>query len=647
MNKNLFPPLVFALIMGLTLLTLPAIAVAPLIYLIPLILGWNLTIIIRKLKNLPAPYPSVPTLTSYFLIGALTQFLLLGFFSFLGNYAANKTVIIQFSLTLTYLLISIIAFILAFFRKDQNQSTFHLSLGELFLVPLLIFFSAIYFFIWKGNTTEPGIVNWDILHQTVLINHLVAGNFNFLSSSVSDTFTFNGYLPLIHSLFAVPIILFKTTALPLYWWAEFIYYLISVATSYWLAKKLISLPMSGIIGAILGAFIFESNVAYTNLFLLPQTLTATVGVILLTKFAISQRPKLSLSFLLSSLTLVLTHSVIGLAYFFGLSIILATKQIDRFTKNQRIKILVLFISLILPFACALLGLNHLFILPGRLEAKDFVYSTVQKLSFFYQWYGLFPPMFLPIGFFYFLRKQFNKSFSLLIVTLFFASLSIFPFSYSLKFFTLEHYFLNTLLAGGTAFVLSKITLRPFRYLFLIIVAIALFTIFLQNILTHLQSSFNGRTNSYISPQDFETATFLTKNYDPNKTFLISDPTTQATLEATTGINTQGGAFPRPDTVDILDPLQNESSPEIFYYNLLKIHDTLPHENLRTKTLFVLSGRYFAWQEFPEEQKKNYFYQVWTSQKIWKRDEPLIKRLSQSPYFRLVFRNNEDAILELQ
>ncbi len=119
------------------------------------------------------------------------------------------------------------------------------------------------------------------------------------------------------------------------------------------------------------------------------------------------------------------------------------------------------------------------------------------------------------------------------------------------------------------------------------------------------------------------------------------------FEALAGVNSQGGAFPRKDTVELLDSVSKKASPEIIYKTLKKVHDTLPNQNERDVTLAVFGGRYFNWQRFSWECKISYACQSWLPQKIKFIDKVFIKNISDNNYFKAIYVDPENVIFELR
>lgn len=79
-----------------------------------------------------------------------------------------------------------------------------------------------------------------------------------------------------------------------------------------------------------------------------------------------------------------------------------------------------------------------------------------------------------------------------------------------------------------------------------------------------------------------------------------------------------------------------------------VHDELPFERAADRrTLVVLSARYFAWLDMPSERRESFYYNVWQPLRLSSADKSRIAEYAASPRFRLLYDNDELAILELQ
>lgn len=78
--------------------------------------------------------------------------------------------------------------------------------------------------------------------------------------------------------------------------------------------------------------------------------------------------------------------------------------------------------------------------------------------------------------------------------------------------------------------------------------------------------------------------------------------------------------------------------------LLSINDKL--ENTPKKRLFIVGGRYFAWQNLTPEEKASSFFNIWSPRLMTSSDKIYVDFLSQSPQFKLLYKNDQIAVFEI-
>jgi len=510
------------------------------------------------------------------------------------------------------------------------------DLSILFLISFIIFFGF-----YRQLTPPPYLTNWDLLHHTVLIKQLLQGNFNILLTSMSDTFTINSYTPLFHMIMALPIAIFKINILRFFWFAEFLYFLFTSFTAYYIGKKLIDSPYGGFITALVSLLFFEATAAYTTLFLLPLTLSGSLAALFLTYFITNKNISV-IKAVISGFIVFALHYMIGGVYITILFYIFIKKRFFS-EKSDLFFLICSFIFMLICFLSNLFG-QKISIL-SRPDAQYFAYSLHAIKALLWQWYGMLPIILLPLGLVIYLK---DHKFGKIITTIFFfvTSLILFPVSYSLKLFAINHYLVSLIIAIGIINLLSLFNNKITKFILFILIFTAFLSVFVANVNQHLSLSYNGKQNSYISDSDFKTAKWIDNYYIGKKVFLISDPTTQGVLEALSTINTQGGAFPRAETVQLLDSIKNESDPKKILNVFKKINDTIPSQNSRDVTLFVLGGKYFDWQKSDWGCKISYACQSWLPLKIKPSDKRFTKIITDSILLKLVYQDQENTILEL-
>lgn len=616
-----------------------SMSAAMLVFLLPVYVGNSL----HNNNNL-----SVKLVVVDFLRGSAMLFTLFTLFSLTRQLLFNNLISLQLFVSCflgVFTFINIIK-IARNFRIDvySKKNLFHKDI--LVLIFLIIVSSVVFLGIFRAGTPYPYVTNWDAFHHTTLTNNLAMGKFSFLLSEISDTFTFNSYLPLYHVLIAVPHILTNSDVLSMFWFLDYFHFLITVVISYWAGKKIFKSSLAGLITGLLAVFVFESNVVYAGFFFIPQTVAAVLSAYFIVHKISKDSDSLSnFEIILSSLVICAFHFIIGAVYVLTYVIVKILGLVNQKIDNSIFRLAIVTTMIVFSIAALYLGFHAQLTLSLRNDAVDFIFTGGEKISFFYQWYGILPLALIPLGIIYFIKHRFRQNYLFLSVTFFLLGLSLMPFSYGLKFFAIGRYFFNILLAGGIYFFARNIKSPWFKNILGLFLVAGFLPVFIVNSLNFLQSSFHNNIYSFVSPLDFEAIKWVQNNYNSKNTFLISDPQTQNIFEAGTLINTQGGAFPNNDTVKLLDSINNETDTHKTYTTLLQIRDNLDNSN-KEHILFVTGGRYFTWQRFPKEWKESYFYQVWTGQDVWLMDYETIRLLSESPYFRIVFQNSENVILEL-
>lgn len=504
------------------------------------------------------------------------------------------------------------------------------------VILLSLFGTWVYFFIWKRYTLYPLQLNWDVYEHITLANIIAQGNFSLFASQLSDTFTFDGYIPFFHILLAMPKMVLNANLVGVYWWIEYWHYLLTIIASYLLTKRFLHTSFAGFLGGIVGALIFESSIVYASLFFIPQTL---VGLL----FAFSLSEELTwLETILVSTLFVSLHLVIGIVAA-GALFLWKLLHKNRHVSIKRLQLLVYAALFILLFSLAAHFIGN-WIVTGREEAIHFTYSLSQKVQFLLQWYSFFI-VFALIGIGIFTRKATKEQKVLVILAALLFSISFAPISYFLKFYVLGRYVIDVVLVAGIVIPLRQLQMKWQKIIasFLMLILLVVFYI---NQNTYKSSLYFEGYASQISYEEIAAGNWL-KAHMPYA-FLISDPSTQYVLEAVSGDNTQGGAYMNLQTRRTLSRIAYDYNAKEVRSQLLSIHDALPSVDAsREQTLLVLSGRYFAWQRLPQSEKDSFYYNIWSAQMLSSSDKLYIEQfLQQNPYYKVVYSNSEMVILQV-
>lgn len=567
-------------------------------------------------------------------IGVLSTFLIILIFNYFNlNYLLKP---IFFLIFLTSLLKIV---------KNPNKNL-TLNKNHIFVILLLFFSTLVFLVIWKKNTPYPLSINWDIYEHISVANNISNGFFGVLPSQISDTFTFDGYTSIFHSLLSLPKILFERELLGIYWWLEYWHYLSVTYVGFLLCKTLFNKTSAAILGGFLSALVFESSIVYSNLFLIPQTFSALIFAFLINNYLKSYNQPNSkyqpfkLNDLLASIFLIISfHFVIGLAATFIVILLYFLRKFD-----LKIVKYAVFVSVVVFLLSAFLNTFGSVPLTSREEARYFDLNLFKKLQLFLDWYGIYILLFLPIGIFYILKSNKKPLFEILVITLFSASIAIAPFSYSYKFFVLTRYLLNIIIVGGLIYTFGYLKLSIQKILYFISI-VFLFFVFYFNQLSYKDQLQFLDYKTHFSFEEKNASEFLLKTY-PLKTLLISDPGTQYIFEALTGLNSQGGAYMDYLTRKKLIEIYLKSDPEEIIKIIKEIDDLDPKYQKPQKRILILSGRFFAWEKLPQYQKESFYYNIWSPTIINSEDKKFVELMLKSSKTKLILENDQMTIIEI-
>ncbi|MDO8504129.1 MAG: hypothetical protein Q7S60_05625 [bacterium] len=149
-------------------------------------------------------------------------------------------------------------------QKIYFLETIRTKVRELMPFALLFVITGfLHFFIWKSLTPYPLALNWDI-YEHITNAHLIAGGqFAFSPSQISDTFTFDGYSTLFHTLLSLPELLLKSHLIGLYWWLEYWHYLLSSIVVYVATVNFLGNKKVAFLSALISSLVFESSIVYS------------------------------------------------------------------------------------------------------------------------------------------------------------------------------------------------------------------------------------------------------------------------------------------------------------------------------------------------------------------------------------------------
>ncbi|MDP1710564.1 MAG: hypothetical protein Q8L46_01335, partial [candidate division WWE3 bacterium] len=401
--------------------------------------------------------------------------------------------------------------------------------------------ASVALFIWRRDMPYPNIAGWDIFAHQTLFNEIQRGKLSLFPSQISDTFLVTSYFPTFAVLVgvvgkALSFLSFAQT----YFVLDTIHFLATVALSAYAGWAATQRRLGALAAGAFGAFIFETTVVQTSLFLTPQSLAAVLGILGVI-FLLNKKNKAAAGFLSLSF---LFHFVIGAG---AIALAGATLLFQSLVGKEKGRGLVFALGL----GALLAGILTNF-LPFNLnplqtaESREFNFTLAQKWELVQNWYG-FLWVFYLAGVWAALKKRQPRLDVVLALSLCsLAAVALFA-PYALKFYTLARFLVHAVAAGGVLYLLDG--LRPMgRYALLALLVCIQITVFNVNQKNFKEAFAYQDTFTSASYDEIEAADYLRRNYGPKEGFLlVSDPATQHIFEALSTVNTQGGSFATPET----------------------------------------------------------------------------------------------------
>lgn len=599
-------------------------------YIVPAFIGRPILKLFRKDSNIQYPF------IFYFIVGALVLYLsaliihyLLPTLAFVMTY---KTTVIGLLILATFGNI---------FSGFNDFKVKDIVLPA--TISLLLSLSA--YIIWQLQSPYP--FNWDIYEHQTLLNNLFLNKFSFFNSRITDTFGFDGYSSIFHTLMLTSQLWVRPEIIPYWHSISVIHASFVTLAAYLLAYELTKKRSVGLFAALMSTFFFDSTVSFSTLFFLPQTFTAVFFALILTSLVASFKEKLHFStpvLIFGVLFLLINHYIIGTASVVILLVIYIYlrfyEKINSLLSPLVWPIISVGISAILFFVLPMLPLDAL----NSGEGAAFNFSYARKFEIMRQVYGYFLLLLLPLTLYalYDRKKPMGLFFGALLIGLITIVTAQFP--YALKFFILTRIFIVCLCSVGIYWLLQKLNvfLNSFATLLL---CLSIFIVFTVNAFAWKADLRYHDIYSHVSPLEIEAAEFIKNNYSNTDTLIISDPATQYILETFSGVNSQGGAYMNSTTRKYLDAAWQNNQPVSIQTNLLLIKDSIEPEP--KKRLYVVSGRYFLWQNSTPEDKNSLAYNIWYPVDMSTLNLRYVNELSAAErYFKPVYQNQNLAIFEI-
>ena len=613
-------------------------------FIIPALVGYNLTVMFRRRSEKPDLALDVITWAQSFVYGSLLLFLELMLLQKLSLRIEYLDTILAFKILVAGQ--AVFALITAFVRHPKSLKKI-ITKKDLASVLLIFTLSLIgYFLIWKWNSPSNTTLNWDLYEHQTIVNLMRKGNINSLPQPISDTFQFYSYGTMFHTLLLTSQLLLKDVNVPAFWWhIEYWHYLLTILTSFVIGYIATKSRWGAAASAIVGAFVFESFIAYTSLFLIPQTLAATLLTLIIAHIILREQEEereypIYFVFLVvsTSIFLVLLHQIIGFA---AIAILLFSIL---FLKLKRVsRILVIFFLAAIPITYMLTtNLNLNFLNHG--EAENFNLTIKEKYEYAQEFYSYSLLLLYPIGLVSVLVKPKKSTEIVALISLGALSIVLAPLPYVLKFYTIGRYFVHAVIALGV-WELIKHSKTWFKLTALSLLAVGLLYVFIVNVDEFKQNITYRNVASHVSEPELEAAKFIKENYSNNNALIISDPTTMYVMEGISGVNSPGGAFANGGTREVLSKIYLSRDSGQMKSQILKIKDTVEKEDPDV-ILLVISGRFGRWQQAEEEQKVGIVLNVWKPADLNLPDYEFIDFIDRYVGFKKVYRNNSLVIYEI-
>lgn len=510
-----------------------------------------------------------------------------------------------FPLSYTLFFVGSITAIIKYFGSSAN-----VSLKELKPLSVLISISLAVALIWNHNT--PYSLNWDLYEHQTMSRLIQEGQFEFQTTKISDTFGFSSYPPTFHTLLAIsqPLTEESPESVLLYWqYLGYIHLLTVSVTSYYLGLAISRNRSVALLSGVIGTTIFESVIAFTSLFILPQTLTATVftaayaGLLLTTEKNHTRIPAAVIAALAASF--ILMHYVIGTVaavILLGSYALLYVKPL----KNNLNKITWVFLAATIIAVFASYFLNLSWINSG--EAASYTFGLSEKLSYALSIYGGSLFIFSLLGCFGLFKSDIPNKQIWTMLLIGFTALMLSNIPYVLKFYTIGRYFFHALMALGIVLLLKQYLSTWYAKVAISVTIATFILLFILNIAPWKQHiAFQGQY-THISQDDLAAAEYLQQyRKDHTQTLALSDPTTMYLMEGLSGINTPGGMFATTATRNQLYSSFSESDIEDMNVELNTINDRLTTDSSR---ILIISGRSYKWYFADESQRNGFEFNVW-------------------------------------
>lgn len=597
-------------------------------FIYPLILGRGLVVggfFVKKYvkgKKAQNVTDSVWTLPAYFGLGLLGMF---GYALVLAGMGIAGVVFARLFLggVVLALFLSVLLNLLYWPKVSfKRWKSLGLGLGGLVMIAMVSFG------VWSYNNPYP--LNWDFYQHQQLARLIREGEFNFLTTRMSDTFGFNSYPPLFHVLLSVsqwPIQLTPDFIL-IYWRVmEFWQVTLVGAAAFGLGYAVSGKKEVGWLAAILSGLIFDPMVSLTTYFFMPQTLAAVLftGYIARLLRAYDHKQLVGISeAVVAIMSLGLMHYLVGgvaaLVYMGMYGYLALGIRWPGFSKGMPWVAVVVLIALGGVLAAPFVPLGSL----NSGEAVDYLFTPSDKQEVLERAAGYLMYLTIPLGLVYAVQKKKMVMWVALLIAFGLGAVVMAEIPYSLKIVSLLRFWLVVLAAMGLYELIQFMESRILKGFVFTVVIIGLLGILVTNVMYWRAGIMAEGKYTHISEDDLELVWLVEKVFGNRKVRVVSDPATQFIIEGLTLADSIGGSYmPAEKREALAQPIERSDASAVVSAATLLEDGVELDEEVR---LLVLSGRTFLWARQKPEKRNSFGYNVWSPVDLTLEDYQLIEKI---------------------
>lgn len=491
--------------------------------------------------------------------------------------------------------------------------------------------------VWRADSPYPALLNWDMFEHLALSEQMLRGHVHLSLRSYSDTFTLDTYLPFYHALLSFPRALLAPDPAGFAWSLDTLHTFVAVGVTGWTARRVLGSRSAAAWAMVVAAFSFESHVAYTSVFHMPQTLTAVFFTAALGSIAGGATGTPAL--LRWAAFLVASHFFVGVL---AGPLLIGFGLLARLEPARARRLAIAASAVAAGALAAALVARHaggLVLDPfGTAESAHFTLGPADVWRLMRRAHGFASLLLLPLGALLLWRGPAPGP-ALAAATGVALAAALSPLPYVMKFATLFHFLGAMVMAAGLRLLASGAG---------IVGITAWLAAWLAIFGTGQKASFKREPHHGVhtlsSADERAAAAFLRERFPPETALLVGEPATQHILEGLSGVNTQGGTFASGRTRDLVDRLWPADAATAADA-ALQVRDRLARE-APSRVLIAVGGRFFAWQAAEPRHRRASHFNVWRPRDMAPADWEALAQWRASDRLRLLFRNDGVALFEV-